>query len=181
MVLGTSTKYLDELIFIFRKARPEGFVFQDEEVKNCLITGLPSETLLEVQSFLDLSAEEIASKYDLLGRFRAYICHRDRESLAYDTRKSVGNDEISIINELEQILAYKDGDHKNKYKDETYTYCNKKDQQKLSVSQNMRMKKLNKLAEECTAAMVDHLSTYNKEAMDTIMNKLESLFLKRKG
>ncbi len=40
---------------------------------------------------------------------------------------------------------------------------------------------LSKLAKKCTAAMADHLSTYNKEAMDTIVNKLESLFLKGKG
>ncbi len=40
--------------------------------------------------------------------------------------KSVGNDEINITDKLEQIVAYKDGDHQNKYKDETCTYCNKK-------------------------------------------------------
>ncbi len=40
--------------------------------------------------------------------------------------KSVGNDEISIVNELEQILDYKNGDHRNNYKDEICTYCNKK-------------------------------------------------------
>ncbi len=41
--------------------------------------------------------------------------------------------------------------------------------------------KLNKLAEKYTSAMVDCLSDYNKESIEVIMNKLESLFLKVKG
>ncbi len=95
--------------------------------------------------------------------------------------KSVGNDEINIINELEHILAYKDGDHQNKYKDETCTYCNKKGHTETVCFSKHDDDKLSKLAEKCTAAMADRLSGYNKEAMDSIMNKLESLFLKGKG
>ncbi len=63
------TEYLDELIRLFRKDTPGAFVqFQNEVVKNCLINGLPSEILAEVQGYLDLMAEEIARKYDLLHR-----------------------------------------------------------------------------------------------------------------
>ncbi len=37
------TEYMDELIRLFRKARPGSQAsFQDEEVKNQLLTGLPS-------------------------------------------------------------------------------------------------------------------------------------------
>ncbi len=55
------TKYLHELIHLFRKARPGAFIqLQDEDVKNCLINGLPSEIMAEVQGYLDLMAEEIA-------------------------------------------------------------------------------------------------------------------------
>ncbi len=61
------TEYLDKLICLFRKARPGAFVkFQDKEVNHRLINGLPSEILLEVQGFLNLTAEEITHKNDLL-------------------------------------------------------------------------------------------------------------------
>ncbi len=46
------TEYLDELICLFRKARPGAFIqFQNEEVKNHLINGLPSQFLAEVQGY----------------------------------------------------------------------------------------------------------------------------------
>ncbi len=55
------TEYLDELICLFRKARPGTFVqFQDEEVKTHLLNELPSEILNEIQGYLDLMAETIA-------------------------------------------------------------------------------------------------------------------------
>ncbi len=55
------TEYLDELIHLFRKARPGTIVqFQDEDVKTCLLNGIPSEILNEIQGYLDLTAEEIA-------------------------------------------------------------------------------------------------------------------------
>ncbi len=65
------TEYLDELIRLFRKARPGIIVqFQDEDVKTLLLNGLPSEILNEIQGYLDLTAEEIAPKYDLIQRQR---------------------------------------------------------------------------------------------------------------
>ncbi len=55
------TRYLDELIRLFRKARTSTNVqFQDEEVKTRLLNGLPSEILIEIQGYLDLTPEEIA-------------------------------------------------------------------------------------------------------------------------
>ncbi len=51
------TEYLNELIRLFRKARPGTIVqFQDEDVKTCL----PSEILDKIQGYLDLTAEDIA-------------------------------------------------------------------------------------------------------------------------
>ncbi len=59
------TEYLDELIHLFRKARPGTAVsFQDEEVKNWLLAGLPAEALGEIDGYLDLSAAEISRKYN---------------------------------------------------------------------------------------------------------------------
>ncbi len=41
--------------------------------------------------------------------------------------------------------------------------------------------KLSNFTEKCTAAMAERLSTYSKEAMDSIKSKLKSLYLKGKG
>ncbi len=55
------TEYLDELIRLFRKARPRNEIsYQDEEVKNRLLAGLPTEALIEINGYLDLTAAEIA-------------------------------------------------------------------------------------------------------------------------
>ncbi len=44
------TEYLDELLRLFRKARPGNCArFQNEEVKNHLLIGLPSEVLGEIE------------------------------------------------------------------------------------------------------------------------------------
>ncbi len=71
--------------------------------------------------------------------------------------KSVGNDEINIIDELEWIFTYKDGDRRNKYKDETCIYCNKKGHMETVCSSKGDDDKLSKLAKKCTAAMADRL------------------------
>ncbi len=68
------TEYLDELIHLFRNARPGNFVrFQNEELRNRLQIGLSFEVLGEIEGYLDLMAEEIAQKYDLK--------HSQREAL----------------------------------------------------------------------------------------------------
>ncbi len=44
------TEYLDELICLFRKARPGTIVYyQDEDVKRCLLNRFPSEILNKIQ------------------------------------------------------------------------------------------------------------------------------------
>ncbi len=48
------TKYLDELIHLFRKAKPVNL--QNEEVKNRLLTSLPAEAMGEIEGYLNLSA-----------------------------------------------------------------------------------------------------------------------------
>ncbi len=121
------TEYLDKLIHIFRKARPDTQVsFQNEDVKHCLLTGLPTEALGETKGYLDLSAVEIAPKY--------YLIHSQRKALGMINMveaeitlfvvkdKHVGCDEYD---EYEHICTYKDGNHQNRFKDETCTYCNK--------------------------------------------------------
>ncbi len=60
------TEYMDELIHLFREARPDSTVdIQDEEVKNHLLAGLPSNVMEVVAGYLDLTVAEIAFKYDV--------------------------------------------------------------------------------------------------------------------
>ncbi len=61
------TEYLDKFIRLFRKARPgTNISFEDEEVKNRLLAGLPSNIQIEMDSYLDLTAAGIARKYDVI-------------------------------------------------------------------------------------------------------------------
>ncbi len=56
------TEYMDELICLFRKARPYSQAsFQDEEVQNQLLSGLPSNVMETVAGYLDLMAAEITT------------------------------------------------------------------------------------------------------------------------
>ncbi len=125
------TEYLDELIRLFRKARPGTIVqLQDEDVKTHLLNGLPSEILNEIQGYLDLTAEEIARKYDLI--------HNQREALGISSaviaekalhvieEKSVGGVETYTTDDLKHILTYRDDHCLHRFKDEFCTYCNKK-------------------------------------------------------
>ncbi len=54
------TEYMDELIHLFRKARPGSSIdIQNEEVKNHLLAGLLSNVINVVEGYLDLSAANI--------------------------------------------------------------------------------------------------------------------------
>ncbi len=65
------TEYMDELICLFRKARPGSQAnFQDEEVNNRLHSGLPSNVMEIVASYFDLTAAEIAGRYDIIASQR---------------------------------------------------------------------------------------------------------------
>ncbi len=51
---------MDDLIYLFRKSRPDSSIdIQDEEVKNHLLGGLPSNIINVVEGYLDLSAADI--------------------------------------------------------------------------------------------------------------------------
>ncbi len=57
-------------------------------------------------------------------------------------------------------------------------YCNEKGHTETVCFSKCDDEKLSKLAEKCT---LHWLTAYNKEAMDSILNKLKSLYLKGKG
>ncbi len=110
------TEYLDELIRLFRKTRPGTIVqYQDEDVKTRLLNGLPSEILNEIQRYLDLTAEEIAWKYDLIQSQREVLGIssdvRAEKALHVVQEKSVGGVERYTTDDLKHILTYKD-DHR---------------------------------------------------------------------
>ncbi len=119
------------LIHLFRKARQGTIIkFQDEDVKTRLLNGLPSEILNEIQGYLDLTAEEIARKYDLI--------HSQREILGISSAviaekalyvvqdKSVGGVDTYTTDNLKHILTYRDEHRQHMFKNESCTYCNNK-------------------------------------------------------
>ncbi len=65
------TEYMDILICLFQKARQDSLTsFEDEEVKNQLLSGLPFEVMQIVGSYLDLMAAEITRKFDVIASHR---------------------------------------------------------------------------------------------------------------
>ncbi len=69
-----TTEYMYELICLFRKARPESYIdIQDEEVKNHLLAGLPSNVINVIEGYLDLSAADITRKYDIIASHREVL------------------------------------------------------------------------------------------------------------
>ncbi len=40
--------------------------------------------------------------------------------------KQIGGDDLHTYDKFEHIFTYRDGNHQNRFKDETCTYCNKK-------------------------------------------------------
>ncbi len=59
------TEYMDKLSRLFRKARPRTPIrFQDKEIKNRPLAGIPTE--IEIEVYLDLTASEITQKYDVI-------------------------------------------------------------------------------------------------------------------
>ncbi len=91
-------EYLDELIHIFRKARPGTYIsFQDEEVKNRLLDGL------------DLSAAEIAGKYDVIhsqreGLVRATVVKVEKPLFAVQDKQTGGDDPHTYMSLSKSLL-----------------------------------------------------------------------------
>ncbi len=103
------TEHMDELIRLFRKARPDSSInIQDEEVKNHLLDGLPSNVINVVEGYLDLSAADIACKYiasqsEVLGLSAQTAGEKPLLSLQ---DKQTGSDQMDAYIELEQILDF---------------------------------------------------------------------------
>ena len=180
------TVYLDELVRLYRKARPGTFIqFQNEEVKNRLISGLSPEVLSEVQGYLDLTAAEITRKYDLL--------HSQWDTLGISMTAQVdkvlnvtqaipsNDDEKSFDDIVEQIYAFQSSDRKNKYKDETCTFCQRKGHTENVCFAKKDEAKLEKFAMKCASSMQEVFLHNNDANMKDLCDKLEHIVLKVKG
>ncbi len=168
-------EYLDELICLFRKARPGTIVqFQDEDVKTRLLNGLPSEILNEIQGYLDIMAEEIARKYDLIQSQRKALgissAVRAEKALHVVQGKSVGGVETYTTDDLQHILTYKDDHLQHRFKDESCTYCNMKGHTETVCFSKRDDEKLTKMAVKISAVMAGKIATSNNEALEYVLN-----------
>ncbi len=180
------TEYMDELIRLFRKARPDSSIdIQNEEVKNHLLAGLLSNVINVVEGYLDLSAAHIARKYDIIASQREVLGlsaqTASEKSLLSLQDKQTGSDQLDAYSELEQILAFRDGNRQNKFKDEICTYCNKKGHTETVCFAKRDDDKMTRLAEKVSAAMAQSIASTNKQAMEGIIETLSKMNLKCYG
>ncbi len=82
------------------------------------------------------------------------------------------------MDEFEHILAYKDANHQNRFKDETCTYCNMKGHMETVCLSKHDDHKLAKMAEKVSAVMAEMIAASNMQAIKSILNRLDKLNLK---
>ncbi len=177
------TKYMDKLICLFRKARPDSSIdIQDEEVKNHLLAGLPSNVINVVEGYLDLSAANIACNYDIIASQREVLGLLAQtvgeKPLLLLQDKQTESDPMDTYGELEQILAFRDGNRTDRFKDETCTYCNKKGHTETVCYAKRHNNKMTRLEEKVSAAMAQSIAATNKLAVESILETLSKMDLK---
>ncbi len=177
------TEYMDELIRLFRKARPGSPAsFQDEEVKNQLLSGLPYKVMEIVAGYLDLTAAEIARKFDVITSQREALGLRalgqTEKSLLSVQEKQSDSDDPIIYGEFEEVFAFRDGNHQNRFKGETCTYCNKKCHIETVCFAKHDDDKMVKMAKTISAAMAEEIAATNTKAMESILDTLNKMNLK---
>ncbi len=176
------TEYIDELICLFRKARPGSPAsFEDEEVKNQLLSCLPFEVMEIVAGYLDLMAAEIARKFDVIASQREALGllalgPNDKPLLTVQEKQS-GSDIPDTYREFEQVFAFRDGNRQNRLKDKTCTYCNKKGHPETICFAKHDDDKLTKMAEKVSAAMAEQSAAMNKKAMESNLETLNNMNL----
>ncbi len=177
------TEHMDELIYLFRKARPDSSIdIKDEEVNNHLLAGLPSNVINVIERYLDLSAADIARKYDIIASLRELLglsapTAGGKPQLSLQD-KQTGSNQIDLYSELEHILAFQDGNCQNRFKDETCTYCNKKGHTETVCFAKLDDDKMTRLEEKVSAAMAQYIVTTNKLAMKGVIETLSKMNLK---
>ncbi len=174
---------MDELIRLFRKARA-GFQasFQDEEVKNQLLAGLPTNVMDIVAGYLDLSASEITRKYNNIAIQRETLGLSAQgvteKTLLLVQDKQTNSEITDTYGEFEQVFAFRDGNRQNRFKDETCTYCNKKGHTEAICFAKRDDDKMTKMAVKVSASMAEQIAATNKKAMESILDTLAKMNLK---
>ncbi len=167
------TEYMNELICLFRKARPGNPAsFQDEELKNQLLFGLPFEVMEIVAGYLDLMAAEIAQKFDVIASQREEVGllalgSNDKPLLTVQEKQSSSD-----------IQTLTKSNHQNRFNDETCTKCNKKGHTETVCFAKHDDDKLTKMAQKVSAAMAEQITATNKKAMESIVETLKKMNLK---
>ncbi len=177
------TKYVYKLIHLFRKVRPGSPAsFQDEEIKNQLISGLPFEVMEIVAGYLDLTVTEMARKFDVIASQRETLGLQalgftDKPLLELQDKQS-GGDTPDTYREFEQVFAFRDINRQNRFKDETYTYCNKKGHTETICFAKRDDDKLTKMAQKVSSAMGEQIAAMNKQTMESILETFSKMNLK---
>ncbi len=102
---------MDKLICLFQKGRPGSLAdFQDDEVKNQLLSGLPFDLVEIVVGYFKLTAAEITRKYDVFASQREALglqalgpCHKP---LLVVQDKQSSSDTRDTYREFEQVFAF---------------------------------------------------------------------------
>ncbi len=76
--------------------------------------------------------------------------------------KQTGSDQLDTYSELEQFLAFRDGNCQNKFKDETCKYCNKKGHTETVCFAKRDDDKMTSLTEKVSAAMAQSIASTKK-------------------
>ncbi len=151
-------------------------------MKNYLLAGLPFNVINVVEGYLDLSAADIARKYDIIASHREVLglsAEIVGEKLLLSLQdKQTESDQMHAYGELEQILAFRDRNYPNRFKDEICTYCNKKGHTETICFAKRDDDKMTRLAEKVSAAMAQSITATNKLAVESILETLSKMNLK---
>ncbi len=93
--------------------------------------------------------------------------------------KQIDGNETYTFKEFQHILAYKDCNRQNRFKDETCTYCNKNGHTETVCFSKHDDDKLAKMAEKVSAVMAEKIVASNMQAIESILNRLDKLNLKK--
>ncbi len=78
--------------------------------------------------------------------------------------KQSGSDDLATYGEFEPFIAFPDGNHQNRFKDETSTYCNKKGHTETVCIANRDNDKMNNKVNTLSAGIAEQITATNTKA-----------------
>ncbi len=142
-------------------------------MKNQLLAALPSNVINVVEEYLELSAADMECKYDIIASQREVLgllaqTVGEKPLLSLQD-KQTGSDQMDAYSDLEQILAFRDGNRLNRFKDETCMYCNKKGHTETVCFAKRVNDKMSRMVEKVSASMAEVIAATNNLAMKGII------------